>query len=166
MAKPVPAREGREPYWRQVVARWKRSGLGVSAFCQSPYRLGGVADRIGRCCVQGTPTTRLSGVGNVSVDSSRYTNESNGSVCARALCSRRAPDPRAGTFRSILPISAPLGTRRGLGRITRGWRHQRHNNGAYGSVVPFPRRGVRATTLLSVLSVRHGSLESPRRKTL
>src|SRR5262249_35587670 len=34
MAKPVHVREGREPYWRQVVARWKRSGLGVSAFCQ------------------------------------------------------------------------------------------------------------------------------------
>ena len=34
MAKLVHVREGREPYWRQVVARWKRSGLGVSAFCQ------------------------------------------------------------------------------------------------------------------------------------
>ncbi len=30
----MPAREGREPYWRQVVARWKRSGLALSAFCQ------------------------------------------------------------------------------------------------------------------------------------
>ena len=34
MAKPVQAREGREPYWRQVVARWERSGLGVPAFCR------------------------------------------------------------------------------------------------------------------------------------
>lgn len=34
MAKPVQAREGREPYWRQVVARWKQSGLGVPAFCR------------------------------------------------------------------------------------------------------------------------------------
>ena len=34
MAKPVQAREGREPYWRQVVDRWKRSGLAVPAFCR------------------------------------------------------------------------------------------------------------------------------------
>jgi hypothetical protein len=34
MAKPVQVGEGREPYWRQVVARWKRSGLGVSTFCR------------------------------------------------------------------------------------------------------------------------------------
>src|SRR3954470_19387089 len=34
MAKPVQVGEGREPYWRQVVARWKRSGLGVPAFCR------------------------------------------------------------------------------------------------------------------------------------
>ena len=27
MAKPVQVREGREPYWRQVVDRGKRSGL-------------------------------------------------------------------------------------------------------------------------------------------
>ena len=34
MAKPVRAREGREPYWRQVVDRWKRSGLAVPALCR------------------------------------------------------------------------------------------------------------------------------------
>ena len=34
MAKPVQAREGREPYWRQVVDRWKQSGLAVPAFCR------------------------------------------------------------------------------------------------------------------------------------
>jgi hypothetical protein len=34
MAKPVQARESREPYWRQVVDRWKRSGLAVPAFCR------------------------------------------------------------------------------------------------------------------------------------
>jgi hypothetical protein len=106
-----------------------------------------------------------SGVGNVSVDSSRYTKGSIGSVCARSSSSRRAPGPKADTFRSILLISAPLEIRRRLGRITRGCRHQCQIGGAYGSVVPFPPRGVRATTLLSVLKVRHGSLESPRRKT-
>jgi len=88
-----------------------------------------------------------------------------GSACARSSGSRRAPGPKAGTSRSILLISAPLEIRRGLGRITRGCRHRRQIGGAYGSVVPFPPRGVRATTLLSVLKVRHGSLESPRRKT-
>src|SRR5262249_29639002 len=107
-----------------------------------------------------------SGVGNASVDSSRYPKGSIGSVCARSSGSRRAPSPKAGTFRSILPVSAPLGVRRGLGRLTRGCRHQRPIGGAFGSVVHFPRGGVRATILLSVLEVRHGSLESPRRKTL
>jgi hypothetical protein len=34
MAKPVQVREGREPYWRQVVERWNRSGLAVRAFCR------------------------------------------------------------------------------------------------------------------------------------
>jgi len=34
MAKPVQVREGREPYWRQVVDRWKQSGLAVPAFCR------------------------------------------------------------------------------------------------------------------------------------
>lgn len=38
MAKPVQAREGREPYWRQVVVRWERSGMGVPAL----YRKEGV----------------------------------------------------------------------------------------------------------------------------
>ena len=33
MAKSVHARPSREPYWRQVLARWKRSGLSVRAFC-------------------------------------------------------------------------------------------------------------------------------------
>jgi transposase len=33
MAKSVHARPSREPYWRQVIARWKRSGLSVRAFC-------------------------------------------------------------------------------------------------------------------------------------
>src|SRR4051812_2564496 len=88
-----------------------------------------------------------------------------GSACARSSGSRRAPGPKAGTSRSILLISAPSEIRRRLGRITRGCRHRRQIGGAYGSVVPFPPRGVRATTLLSVLKVRHGSLESPRRKT-
>jgi transposase len=26
---------GREPYWRMVLARWRRSGLSVRAFCQT-----------------------------------------------------------------------------------------------------------------------------------
>ena len=26
---------GREPYWRMVLARWRRSGLSVRAFCQA-----------------------------------------------------------------------------------------------------------------------------------
>ena len=26
---------GREPYWRQVLARWRRSGLKVRAFCRA-----------------------------------------------------------------------------------------------------------------------------------
>ena len=34
MAKPVQVRGGREPYWRQVVDRWRRSGLAVPAFCR------------------------------------------------------------------------------------------------------------------------------------
>ena len=33
MAKTVHGRPSREPYWRQVIARWKRSGLSVRAFC-------------------------------------------------------------------------------------------------------------------------------------
>lgn len=33
MAKSVHGRPSREPYWRQVIARWKRSGLSVRAFC-------------------------------------------------------------------------------------------------------------------------------------
>jgi transposase-like protein len=35
MAKAVQVRKSREPYWRQVVARWKRSGLSVRAFCRT-----------------------------------------------------------------------------------------------------------------------------------
>jgi hypothetical protein len=26
---------GREPYWRQILARWRRSGLSVRAFCRA-----------------------------------------------------------------------------------------------------------------------------------
>ena len=33
MARSVSGRPSREPYWRQVLARWKRSGLSVRAFC-------------------------------------------------------------------------------------------------------------------------------------
>jgi transposase len=33
MAKSVHGRPSRESYWRQAVARWKRSGLSVRAFC-------------------------------------------------------------------------------------------------------------------------------------
>src|SRR5262245_51673326 len=33
MARSVGGRPSREPYWRQVLARWKRSGLSVRAFC-------------------------------------------------------------------------------------------------------------------------------------
>ncbi len=33
MAKSVHGRHSRESYWRQVLARWKRSGLSVRAFC-------------------------------------------------------------------------------------------------------------------------------------
>lgn len=33
MAKAVHGRPSREPYWRQVITRWKRSGLSVRAFC-------------------------------------------------------------------------------------------------------------------------------------
>jgi transposase len=35
MAKAVQMRKSREPYWRQVVARWKRSGLSVRTFCRA-----------------------------------------------------------------------------------------------------------------------------------
>lgn len=35
MAKSVHGRPSREPYWRQVLARWKRSGLSVRAFCEA-----------------------------------------------------------------------------------------------------------------------------------
>ena len=34
MAKSVAERPSREPYWRQVVGRWKQSGLAVPAFCR------------------------------------------------------------------------------------------------------------------------------------
>ncbi len=33
MAKTVRGRPSRVPYWRQAIARWKRSGLSVRAFC-------------------------------------------------------------------------------------------------------------------------------------
>ena len=33
--KPVHGRPSREPYWRRVLARWKRSGLSVRAFCRA-----------------------------------------------------------------------------------------------------------------------------------
>jgi transposase len=33
MAKAVHGRPSREPYWRHVIARWKRSDLSVRAFC-------------------------------------------------------------------------------------------------------------------------------------
>jgi transposase-like protein len=33
MAKAVHGRPSREPYWRHVIARWKRSGVSVRAFC-------------------------------------------------------------------------------------------------------------------------------------
>jgi transposase-like protein len=33
MAKSGSGRPSRESYWRQVLARWKRSGLSVRAFC-------------------------------------------------------------------------------------------------------------------------------------
>jgi phosphoglycerate dehydrogenase-like enzyme len=33
MTKSVHGRPSREPYWRQVLARWKRCGLSVRAFC-------------------------------------------------------------------------------------------------------------------------------------
>lgn len=35
MAKSVHGRPSREPYWRQVLTRWKRSGLSVRAFCEA-----------------------------------------------------------------------------------------------------------------------------------
>jgi transposase len=35
MAKAVPVQKSRESYWRQVIARWKRSGLSVRAFCRT-----------------------------------------------------------------------------------------------------------------------------------
>ncbi len=35
MARSVSGRPSREPYWRQVLARWKRSGLSVRAFCEA-----------------------------------------------------------------------------------------------------------------------------------
>lgn len=35
MAKSVSGRPSREPFWRQVLARWKRSGLSVRAFCEA-----------------------------------------------------------------------------------------------------------------------------------
>ncbi|WP_406694558.1 IS66 family insertion sequence element accessory protein TnpA [Singulisphaera sp. Ch08] len=33
MGRVAGSRNGREPYWRLVLARWKRSGLSVRAFC-------------------------------------------------------------------------------------------------------------------------------------
>ncbi len=35
MARSVSGRPSREPYWRQVLARCKRSGLSVRAFCEA-----------------------------------------------------------------------------------------------------------------------------------
>src|SRR3954471_4883239 len=35
MARGVQAGGSRESYWRSVVARWKRSGLSVRAFCRA-----------------------------------------------------------------------------------------------------------------------------------
>jgi hypothetical protein len=35
MANAVQARKSRETYWRQVVARWKRSDLSARAFCRA-----------------------------------------------------------------------------------------------------------------------------------
>ncbi len=48
----------------------------------------------------------------------------------------------------------------GFGKVTSGSRHQRDISGAKRSVVPSHRGWGRATTLLSVLEVRHGSLDS------
>lgn len=35
MAQLVESRGKREPYWRQMVARWKSSGLSARAFCRA-----------------------------------------------------------------------------------------------------------------------------------
>jgi transposase len=35
MAHVVESGRGREPYWRLIVARWKRSGLSARAFCRA-----------------------------------------------------------------------------------------------------------------------------------
>ena len=48
----------------------------------------------------------------------------------------------------------------GFGKVTSGSRHQRDISRAKRSVVPSHRGWGRATTLLSVLEVRHGSLDS------
>src|SRR5208282_1499231 len=48
----------------------------------------------------------------------------------------------------------------GFGKVTSGSRHQRDISGAKRSVVPSHRGWGSATTLLSVLEVRHGSLDS------
>jgi hypothetical protein len=34
MARAIPD-PGREPYWRETLARWRRSGLSVRAFCRA-----------------------------------------------------------------------------------------------------------------------------------
>lgn len=35
MARVVQTDSNREPYWRMVLARWKRSGLSVRTFCRA-----------------------------------------------------------------------------------------------------------------------------------
>ena len=162
----APAGAGADPCTLQTGPRTGSVVSGRLVAEQSPYRLGGVADRIGRCRIQNTPTIRPIWSRN-RVCRFFSLHERVNRVDDRKIVSFAAhTGPKAGTSCSILPTSVPWQIRRGPGRITRGCRHQRPNCEAYGSVVPFPPGGVRATTLLSVLSVRHGSLESPRRKTL
>ena len=43
MARVVQSGGSREPYWRMVLARWKRSGLSVQTFCRAE----GLNQRIG-----------------------------------------------------------------------------------------------------------------------
>jgi hypothetical protein len=65
---------------------------------------------------------------------------------ARFARSRRTPSVHGSEWR--------------LGRVTSGSRHQRHLGGASNAIVPSHVGWGRATTLLSVLLVRHGSLDS------
>jgi hypothetical protein len=91
-------------------------------------------------------------------------------MTARCHVHQRAQDPRvrgaqcdreAGTLCSILRISVPWETGRKLGRVSSDSQHQRQIGEALYAWLSLLIVGWgRATILLSVLEVRHGSLDS------